>query len=109
MLSNFHVTTSVCEPERLTVVFVASANVKPVVEQDEVSALHVAAAPKALLLNVPLMRVPFTHASGPPAGVLHETSVADHVVAPLTGGVNDAALAISEICNCLVAVPSTMC
>jgi hypothetical protein len=96
MLSNFQITTSVCAPERLTLVFAASEKASPVVEHDETSALHVAAATKALLLSVLLLRVAFTHALGPLAGALHETSLADHVVAPLTGGVNDGAFAISE-------------
>ncbi len=108
MLSNFQVTTSVWAPERLTLEFAASVKAKPVVEHDATSALQVAATTKTLLLSVALLRAAFTHALGPPAGVLHETLLADHVVAPPTGGVKDAAFAMSEILSCLVAVASTM-
>lgn len=108
MLSNFQVTSSVWLPERRTVGFAASVNENPVVEHDAVSGAHVAAVTNTLLLSVPLLRVAFTHARGPLAGADHETSSAAQVAAAPTGGVNDGALAMSEILSCLVAVPSTM-
>ncbi len=108
MLSNFQVTTSVWPPERLTVDFEASENDRPLVEHEETSASHVATSTKLLLLNVPLFRTAFTQAPPPPFGVDHDTSLADQVVAPATGGVNDAAAAMSDTLSCLLAVARTM-
>ncbi len=88
--------------------FAASRKDNPVVEHEPASAVHVATSAKAPLLKELLKRTPLTHEPPPPFGVVHETSVADQVVAPLTDGVKDAAFAISEILSCLVAVASTM-
>ena len=109
MLSNRQVTVSVCAPERFTVGFAASVNGSLAIEQEVASGSHVATVLKATPLKVPALPIAFCHALGPPPGpAVQLTSLADQVVAPATGGVNDAALPLSEILNCFVAVPSTM-
>jgi len=103
MLSNFQVTTSVWLPARCTAGFAPSVNTSPVVEQSGVSAVHVATAVYAELLNVPAAPVAFVQVDA-----FQLTSPAPHVVDPTTGGVNDAAFACSDTRICLVAVARTM-
>jgi hypothetical protein len=55
------------------------------------------------LLSVPAVPVPLLHVLAPQV-----TSLAVHVAAPPTGGVNDAVSAWSEIRSCRVADDSTM-
>ena len=74
----------------------------PVVEQAAAPGVHVATVLKAALLSVPAMPVAAVHVAA-----FQETSLADHVVAPATGAVNEAAVACNEMRNCLVAVAST--
>ena len=96
-------------PARLTVDFAARLNLNPVLEHDDASALQVAIGVKTALLSVPEAPTAFTQALGPFPGPLFQLmSAADQVVAPTSGGVNDAALAITEILSCLVAVDSTI-
>lgn len=103
MLSNFQVTTSVWSPARFTVDLEARVKTSPVVEQLPASASHVPTAPYAELLSVPDAPVALVHVAA-----FHVTSLADQVVAPTTGGVNDAAFACTDTLSCFVDVASTM-
>jgi hypothetical protein len=98
MLSNFHRTTSECVPDRWTVVFAASVKTSPLVEQAVASAVQVATVVYAALLRVPLDPVALVQVAA-----FQLTSLADHVVAPPTGGVNDAALACRDTLSCFAA------
>ena len=86
MLSNFQVTASVWFPDRFTVFFAASVNVRPVVLQVAASESHVATSLYEELLSAPEAPVAFVQLAA-----FHVTSLADQVTAPPTGGVNAAA------------------
>ena len=103
MLSNFQVTTSVCAPERLTVGFAPNVNTRSVVEQSGAAASHV-----AIWVNDTELSAPDTPVARVQLDAFHVTSVADHVVAPTAGGVNDAAAACTLTRSCFVAVDNTM-
>ena len=103
MLSTFQVTTSVCVPDRWTVGLDASEKTRPVVEHAVAPALHVATVLNEALLSVPPLPVAAVHVAA-----FHETSLADQVVPPPAGGVNDDAVACSESRSCLVAVAKTI-
>jgi hypothetical protein len=103
MLSTFHVTDSVWFPERWTVVLAASVNTRLAVEHVAASAVHVATALNDEEFSVPDDPVAFVQVAA-----FHVTSLADHVVAPTTGGVNELAAAWTETLSCFVAVANTM-
>jgi len=103
MLSTFQATTSMCVPERCTVVFGPSVKRSAVVEQTEAPGSHVAIVLKIVLLNVPARPAAVFHVAA-----FHDTSLAVQVVAPATGGVNVAAFAFNESRSCLVADDSTI-
>jgi hypothetical protein len=99
MLSNFQTMESVWLWARFTVALAPKVNTRPEVLHDAASALQVATSLKVLLLRVPAAPVALSHVAE-----FQVTSEADHVVAPATGGVKDAAAACTEILSCLVAV-----
>jgi hypothetical protein len=103
MLSNFQVTVRVWLPERLTAGFAPSVNTRLLVEQAEAFGSHVATMLKAALLSVP-----DDPAAAVQVAAFQVTSVADQVVPPGDGGVNDAPLAFTDTRSCLVAEASTI-
>src|SRR4051794_36005775 len=103
MPSIFHVTTSVCAPDRATVGLAANVKVRPVVEQSVTPGSHVAICWKDTALSVPETPVARVHTDA-----FHVTSLAAHVVAPTIGGVNEAAAACTLTFNCLVADDRTI-
>src|SRR5688500_622440 len=102
MLSNFHVTTIVWFPDRLTVGLAPRVNTSPVVEHVDTSGSQVVTVLSALL-RVPVAPVAFVQVAA-----FHVTSPALHVVAPATGGVKEAAFACSDTLMRFVAAASTM-
>jgi hypothetical protein len=88
-LSIFHVTTSVCDPDRVTDGLGARVKTSAVVEQPVVPQLAIVV--KAELLNVPAEPVAPVHVTAP-----QDTSEADHVGVPACGGVNREVLALSD-------------
>ena len=103
MPSNFQVTMSVWAPDRFTVGFAPSVNVRSVVEQSAAPGSHV-----AIWVNETELITPDTPVARVQLAAFHVTSLADQVVAPTAGGVNDAAFACTLIRSCLVADASTI-
>ena len=103
MLSKRQVTTSVWLPDRVTDDLEPSVKVSALVLHPLAPASQVATVLNDESLIVPAAALPFVQALLPQV-----TSLADQVVAPTDGGVNDVALARTETCNCLVAEARTM-
>ena len=102
MLSTFHVTTSVCVPDRCTAGLGASVNTSALVEQPATPASQV-----ATVLNAAWLSVPAAPDAAVQAAAFHDTSEAGQVVSPAVGGVNAAAFAFSETRSCFEAEAST--
>ena len=90
-------------PDRCTAGFAASVKTNALVEHPVAFASHVATVLKAALLSVPADPTAAVQAAAP-----HVTSAAAQVVAPTTGGVNEAASAFSVTLSCLVADARTI-